>query len=187
MTVAPAKGDCAFDLHRVARRRLRRRREADLRDDLLAAAQHAERRLPAERLGAEPIADRLRIVDRLAVDRDDDVAALQPRLGGRALRIDVGEQRAGRPIEPEAVGDLRRERLQRRAQPGPPHLLAAALGGGDHALDHIDRDGEADADRCRRTCEKIAELMPTTRPFMSTSGPPELPGLIAASVWMKKP
>jgi hypothetical protein len=28
----------------------------------------------------------------------------------------------------------------------------------------------------------IAELMPTTRPSMSTSGPPELPGLIAASV-----
>ncbi len=28
-------------------------------------------------------------------------------------------------------------------------------------------------------------LMPTTRPSMSTRGPPELPGLIAASVWMK--
>ena len=26
--------------------------------------------------------------------------------------------------------------------------------------------------------------MPTTSPFMSTSGPPLLPGLIAASVWM---
>ena len=33
--------------------------------------------------------------------------------------------------------------------------------------------------------EKIAVLMPTSRPFISTSGPPELPGLIAASVWMK--
>ncbi len=28
-------------------------------------------------------------------------------------------------------------------------------------------------------------LMPTTSPFMLTSGPPELPGLIAASVWRK--
>ena len=36
-------------------------------------------------------------------------------------------------------------------------------------------------------CEKIAELMPTSRAFISTSAPPELPGLIAASVWMKKP
>ena len=35
--------------------------------------------------------------------------------------------------------------------------------------------------------EKIAVLMPTSCPFMSTSAPPELPGLMAASVWMKKP
>ena len=33
--------------------------------------------------------------------------------------------------------------------------------------------------------EKIAVLMPTSLPFESTSAPPELPGLIAASVWMK--
>jgi hypothetical protein len=31
----------------------------------------------------------------------------------------------------------------------------------------------------------MAELMPITRPARSTSGPPELPGLMAASVWMK--
>ncbi len=30
----------------------------------------------------------------------------------------------------------------------------------------------------------ICELTPTTRPLESSSGPPELPGLIAASVWM---
>ena len=33
--------------------------------------------------------------------------------------------------------------------------------------------------------EKIAVLMPTTSPFMLNSGPPELPLLIEASVWMK--
>ena len=33
--------------------------------------------------------------------------------------------------------------------------------------------------------EKIAVLIPTSLPVMSTSAPPELPGLIAASVWMK--
>ena len=31
---------------------------------------------------------------------------------------------------------------------------------------------------------KIWELMPTTRPSRSKSGPPLLPGLIATSVWM---
>ena len=32
--------------------------------------------------------------------------------------------------------------------------------------------------------ELIAELMPTISPSRFASGPPELPGLIAASVWM---
>ena len=31
--------------------------------------------------------------------------------------------------------------------------------------------------------ERICELTPITRPLPSSSGPPELPGLIAASVW----
>ena len=35
--------------------------------------------------------------------------------------------------------------------------------------------------------EKIAVLMPISAPSRSTSAPPELPGLMAASVWMKKP
>ena len=30
----------------------------------------------------------------------------------------------------------------------------------------------------------ICELMPITRPWASSSGPPELPGLIDASVWI---
>ena len=34
-------------------------------------------------------------------------------------------------------------------------------------------------------CEKIAELIPIRAPRASISGPPELPGLIDASVWMK--
>ena len=33
--------------------------------------------------------------------------------------------------------------------------------------------------------EKMALLMPISAPRTSTSGPPELPGLIEASVWMK--
>ena len=37
---------------------------------------------------------------------------------------------------------------------------------------------------CALPGSAIAVLMPITRPCASTSGPPELPGLIAASVWM---
>ncbi|MNR04181.1 hypothetical protein D3C85_1201190 [compost metagenome] len=35
--------------------------------------------------------------------------------------------------------------------------------------------------------EKMAVLMPIRSPSMSTRAPPELPGLMAASVWMKEP
>jgi hypothetical protein len=31
----------------------------------------------------------------------------------------------------------------------------------------------------------MAVLMPSSRPSVSTSAPPEFPGLMAASVWMK--
>ena len=59
----------------------------------------------------------------------------------------------------------------------------------DGAPHLVDRDGEADADvaaladRLPPTVA-IAELTPITSPSRLTSGPPELPGLIAASVWM---
>ena len=72
----------------------------------------------------------------------------------------------------------------------------AGVGGGlagDHLVDDrhhlVDGDGEAEADRAAALAElceavRMEELMPTTAPVMSTSGPPELPGLIAASVWI---
>ncbi len=37
---------------------------------------------------------------------------------------------------------------------------------------------------CPEPDEKMAELMPMTWPAMLNSGPPELPGLRDASVWM---
>ena len=46
---------------------------------LLAAAQHAELRLAAERLGGEAVVERIRVVDGLAVDGDDQVAGLEAR------------------------------------------------------------------------------------------------------------
>ena len=53
----------------------------------------------------------------------------------------------------------------------------------------VDRDREAEPDAAALAAElapsvAIAELTPMTSPSMSTSGPPELPGLIAASVWI---
>ena len=50
----------------------------------------------------------------------------------------------------------------------------------------VDRHREADPDVARSAAAEVAieVLMPTTRPSRSTSGPPELPGLIDASVWI---
>ena len=66
--------------------------------------------------------------------------------------------------------------------PGPDQLL-----GGPPGLVARDREAEADVARLPPTlpgARAIAELTPITRPAASTSGPPELPGLIAASVWI---
>ena len=43
----------------------------------------------------------------------------------------------------------------------------------------------ADDDRGDRIRDAIAVLIPTSSPLRLTSAPPELPGLMAASVWMK--
>ena len=85
------------------------------------AAAHARRaaRCAAERLGGEAIVEGIRIVDRLAVDRDDDVAGLEAGPRRRAARGDAGDQRAGRPLEAELLGDLGRHRLQLGAEPRP--------------------------------------------------------------------
>ena len=55
----------------------------------------------------------------------------------------------------------------------------------------VDRDGEADADvadwvpvELPPAVEAMAVLMPTTSPLELIRAPPELPGLMAASVWM---
>jgi hypothetical protein len=53
-----------------------------------------------------------------------------------------------------------------------------------HAAHQIDRNGEADA-LDAQVLGGMAVLMPTSAPLVSTSAPPELPKLMAASVWMK--
>ena len=70
--------------------------------------------------------------------------------------------------------------------------LTSPLVARSSASDRVDRDREADADvAVAPTAGRIWELIPITLPSASISGPPELPGLIAASVWitweMEKP
>ena len=63
--------------------------------------------------------------------------------------------------------------------------LAAGLELADHVAGGVDRDREADADVAAPPPPvSICELIPITSPAALISGPPELPGLIAASVWI---
>ena len=68
---------------------------------------------------------------------------------------------------------------ERRARPRRPSRAPAAT------VSAVDRDREADADAAEPPPPvAIWELTPITRPAASSSGPPELPGLSAASVWI---
>ena len=54
----------------------------------------------------------------------------------------------------------------------------------ERAARRVDRDREADALGRFEPLERIWALIPITRPRASKSGPPELPWLIGASVWI---
>ncbi len=119
--------------------------QRDRHHELAAGAQHAELRRAAERLGGEAVIEGVGIVDFLPVDRDDDVAGLEAGLRRRAFRHDIGDERAGRALQPHAVGDVGGDRLQLGAEPGPLHRAAAALGRGHDDAHHVGGNGKADA------------------------------------------
>ena len=83
----------------------------------------------------------------------------------------------------QAFGDLVGHLLDADAEPAAAGLAELAQLGDD-----VDRrlDGIAKPMPIEPPVgEMIAVLMPTTSPSMLNSGPPELPRLMAASVWMK--
>ena len=150
----------------------------------LAGALHIDLRAAAERPRREAIVERVGIVDRLPVDRDDQVGQFQARPRCRTVRRDIGDQRAVRQLQSQRLGDFGRHRLQARAEPRPLHRLAAALRRGHHHAHHVGGDRKADALGAAGAREDRG-VDAGKPPVMSTSAPPELPGLIAASVWMK--
>ena len=98
---------------------------------------------------------------------------------------DLRDDRARARLQAEVFEIVARHRLHLDAD-APAHDLARAQLGQELA-DAVDRHGEADADVAdvaARSLLMIAVLMPITSPRTLSSGPPELPGLIAASVWI---
>ena len=78
-------------------------------------------------------------------------------------------------------GERRVDRDVVDADPGADERLHAVEGLLHDRLGDVDRDREAEALRVGLT----AVLTPMTWPALFTSGPPELPGLMAASVWIR--
>src|SRR5271170_750958 len=95
--------------------------QSDVDDDILALPDEADPRDPAERLGGEAVIERVRIVDRRAVDTDDEVAGLDPRTRGGTVGDKAGDERAARPLQSEAFGDFRRDFLKLCPEPRPLH------------------------------------------------------------------
>src|SRR5207247_7559784 len=93
-------------------------------DRVVAAADEEEDALSlAGRL--ERLAVGVDVLHRRPVDLQDDVAAAQARVGGRAARVHLRDHDAlEAAVEAEGLGDLGRERLHREAQvlrcPSPP-------------------------------------------------------------------
>ena len=94
-----------------------------------------------------------------------------------------GDQRALGRLQAEALGDLRRDRLDLHADPAARDG-ALVLERGDHVLGDFGGNGEADAD-VPPEGEKIAVLTPTTSPCALKVGPPELPRFTGASICRK--
>ena len=123
------------------------------------------------------------LLDVLAVELDDDVAGLDAGGLRRALVVDAGDQRAARRLDVEALGDLVGDLLDAarrasRAASSPNSrswsITAIAVFDGTAKPMPIEPpDGEM-----------IAVFTPITSPSRLNSGPPELPRLMAASVWM---
>jgi hypothetical protein len=69
------------------------------------------------------------VVDRLAVEADDDVANLDRAVIDRAATDDAGDQRAHALVHAEALGDLVGDRLNAHAEPAAAGLAELAQAG----------------------------------------------------------
>ena len=117
-----------------------------------------------------------------AVDRSDDVTRLDAGLGGRAVGLRLSTMRALACFRPRLSAISARDRLHLHAEPASRDIALV--------LELVDDELRVAAGMSKPMPteppdgEKIAVFTPITLPFMSNAGPPELPLLIGASIWM---
>jgi hypothetical protein len=164
----------------------RRGLHGDLALELLAVAKQGHRHL---RSGDGELGVDLQILaggDRHLAPPDDHVAWLDASELGRRAPIDAGQQGSAGGRQTEGGGQRRVEGLgihpERRSRD-----VALVTQARQQRLGHVDGDREPDplgGLHGVASPERRAHT-PTTCPDWSMSGPPELPRLIEASVWMK--
>ena len=135
-----------------------------------AVAAILKRDPPAFGENAEDVLESVRRGDRPSGERDDFIVDPQAAAIGVGVFEDLGDEHAA----VVGGGDGRTERGVIEN--------AAAFEAADEILRLIDGDGVADADvHPAPLLERARPLMPINCPWALNSGPPELPGLIAAS------
>ena len=142
-------------------------REVGLADDLVAV--HGDDHIASGRRSQ-------------ALELDLLLPRLEARVGGWAPIADLGHQRTGVGLQAEPIGELRIERLGCDADVG---VLDRAVGTElvDGARDEGDRDGEPDSLVAARGRVDLL-VDPDHAALGVEQGPPELPGLMEASVWI---
>ena len=149
----------------------------------------------------QPLADEAHDVasapNRSTVDRQDHVAAardlraleapllgarVRPGMLARAVRLDARNERAGRDRDVEEAGKRRRQVVGRDPDVRVRDLSAVSSSRMDRRAVSIGTAKPTPSPP--PVLLRICALIPITRPRPSSSGPPELPWLIAASVWI---
>ena len=110
--------------------------------------------------------------------------ALRPALAAGLPVLRLGDERALVVLELEAVGDVRRDRLDLDAEPAA-HDRAVVLELGDDALRGRGRDGEGDADVAARRREDRGVDADDLAVEVEGRDRPELPRFTAASICRK--
>ncbi len=118
-------------------------------------------------------------------EAEHDVSGAEAGLGGRRGLVDHVDPGASRPLHAQRDGVFLRRTPGARSTPSAPRVTRpwAISSFMIHRARLIGMLNPTPS--LPPPLDAIELLIPITSPFMLTSGPPELPGLIAASVWRK--